>query len=180
MIRNPAAAADPTVCFSQRPQCTCLTSFGTRSTMLLISCMTLSHCQQFTPLPSSQVQKAASFSGGVALHSHCSADVVLAEAACSRLQIKSHIHTHTHGLIHAPKSQLWQAGLTLRDSRAGKQLLALTLISTVRPLTDDFSVCCFASVYVHVRMEGDKDLRVRYRACVLVTYWAPKSTLTFY
>lgn len=96
MIRNPAAAADPTVCFSQRPQCTCLTSFGTRSTMLLISCMTLSHCQQlrysFAILSSSESRFIFRGRGPpLALQRWC------CPGRGSMLQIVDKVtHTHTH------------------------------------------------------------------------------------
>lgn len=70
-------------------------------------------------------------------------DVVLAEATEPGVQIKH------HALSHAPKSKLCQAGLTLTSSQAGKQLLVLTLISTVMPLDAWFLfVCVFLWVFM--------------------------------
>lgn len=80
-------------------------------------------------------------------------DVVLAEAE-PRVQIKQ------HALSHALKSKLCQAGLTLASSRAGRQLLVLTLISTVTPLDEWFLfVCvCVCLCVCKGEREGDKQL----------------------
>ncbi len=73
------------------------------------------------------------------------ADVVVAEAAELSVQIKHDAPSH------ALKSKLCQAGLTLTSFQAGRQLLVLTLISTVMPLDDWFLfVCVFECLCVCV------------------------------